>query len=912
MTPRKRLPDAIEALLGEVLDAAGLELHERSQVEADLRAHFEDGLTAGVDAGELARRFGDPAQAGRRIASARRGADRSGDGSQGTGRWWMNWMEMWTEARRAARSLARAPGFAAVVVLTLALGVGANTAIYTVLEAVMMRPLPYRTPERLVRVYEAPPDRPPEYSDLYLRAPTVAAYRTWSDVFESFGALYTYRELGVDLTGGERPVRLTVVPVTQGYFETLGVKPVLGRTFLEEETLGQPGDGAAAVRGSVVPVVILSNRLWEELFQADPAALGRTVRLDDLPYEVVGVMPPDFEDPFGPDADAWIPQDLTGNLTNWGNFYLSGIGRLPEGLTLEAAQQRATTRYGHLAEANPDAGDWGPILVPLHADVVGATRRTMLLILAGAAGLVLFTACLNVANLVLARGLGRGRDVAVRSALGSGRGRIAATVLMENALLAGAGGALGLLLGWGGVRGLLLLAPGALPGTTQPVLGTGVFVFALAATAVALLTFGLAPALRLARTAPAEVLRTSDRAATSGRTARRVRDGLVLVQVAVALVLVAGATLLTRSFTALMGVPLTVEPAGVLTYEVNLPVARYPEGSDRHAFHERLHTRVASLPGVEAAGAVSWLPVSGRYHIWSFYWDPEDPTATSSGDDNWYGSDIRIIAGDYFESVGLEVLRGRSPSDVDLEAEPVAWLSRTAVDDVFGDVDPLGQRIRVAGGPRLVVGVVEDVPVDARGRATRHTYVPHAQYADDRNWALIQTVRAQGDLGALRERIGGELRGLDPDLVLYRPRPFTEVVGRSRAQDRFATVLMGSFAVLALLLSLVGTYGVVAGSVASRRREIGIRMALGADAGRVRAMVLRHAAAVTLPGVVLGLALAAAGARLLDSLLFGVESWDPVAYGVAVLVFLAVGLVSGWLPARRATRVDAAAALSSE
>ncbi|HSM60005.1 MAG TPA: ABC transporter permease, partial [Longimicrobiales bacterium] len=803
------LPDRLEDVVRRVLDASGLDLPDRVDVEGDLRAHFEDGLQAGVDPSELERRFGDPEGAGRRIAAARRAASRAG--GPRPGRWWMDVRELWLEFRHAARRLARAPGFAAVVVLTLALGVGANAAIFTVLDAVLLEPLPYHDPGRLVRVYEAPPERTSVHDDLYLRAPTVAAYRTWDRVFESFGALYTYREQGADLTDGARPVRVTVVPVTAGYFETLGVSPVLGRTFVEEETF--PGTEDGAFRGSAAPVVILGNRLWEELFGADPGALGRTVHLDDVAYEVVGVMGPDFESPFGPAADAWIPQNLSSQLTNWGNYYLSAVGRLPDGLTLETAQERATALYAQLAEANPDAGDWGPVLAPLHADLVGSTRRAMLLILAGAAGLVLLTACLNVANLVLARGLGRDRDVALRSALGSGRGRILASILAETALLAVAGGALGLLLGWAGVRGLLRLAPNALPRAAHPELGVGVFLFASLITGGALLVFGLAPAWRMARTAPAEVLRSGDRSATAGRTARRIRDGLVVVQVAAALVLVAGATLLARSFGALLDVPMTVEPEGVLTYEVHLPVARYPDGAARDAFHERLRTRVEELPGVEAAGAVSWLPVSGRYHIWGFYWDPERPDG--SNDDAWFGTDVRIFSGDYLEAVGIDVLRGVAPGDVDLHSEPVAWIGQEAA-KVFGDVDPVGQEIHIAGADRRVMGVVEDVPVDARGRATRHTYVPHVQYADDRNWALIQAVKARGDLAALRERIRQELGDLDPDLVLYRPGLLTEVVGSARAQDRFATVLMAAFALLALALSLVGTYGVLAGSVTSR------------------------------------------------------------------------------------------------
>lgn len=904
------LPPPLEELVSRVVAATGLDTAERKEVERDLRAHFEDGLAAGRPAQELARRFGSPEGAGRAMGEARR--DRARRRGIDDGRWWMSADAWWRQVVRSARSLMRAPGFSAVVVLTLALGVGANTAVFSVLDAVLLQDLPYAEPGRLVRVYEAPSSSPGTEDVNFLRAPTVAAYRGWDRVFQDFGALYTYRERGADLTVEDQPVRITVTPATAGYFETLGVAPILGRTFTEAETFPPAAEEGRAFRESSVPVTVLGNRLWEEVFEADPDAVGRTIRLDGVTFEVVGVMPPGFDNPFGPGADAWIPQELTSNLENWGNYYLSGVARLPDGVSLEAAQERADALYARLAEANPDAGDWGPRLVPLHQDVVGSTRRSMLWILAGAAALVLLTACLNVANLVLARGLGRDRDVALRSALGSGRTRILAEILTENALLAAAGGALGLALGWSGVRGLMALAPDALPRTTPPELGASVFLFALAATVVALLGFALAPAWRMARTSPAEVLRSGDRAATSGRAARRVRDGLVVAQVAAALVLVAGATLLTRSFGEILSVPLTVEPEGVLTFEVSLPTARYPDGAARQAFHERFQERLAALPQVASAGAVSWLPLSGRYHIWGVYWNPAEPGAWGDDRESWHSSDMRFFTGDYFETVGLELLRGRGPSEVDLEADSVVWISRALAEGVFGDTDPVGQRLGAANALRRVAGVVEDVPVDARGRVTRHTYVPHAQHADDRNWALIQAVKARGDLADLRDRIRTELRSLDPELVLHRPRPLAGVVGTARAQDRFATVLMGTFALLALVLSVVGTYGVLAGSVAARRREIGIRMALGAEPGRVRGMVLRYAAALTLPGVVLGLAVAVAGSRILESLLFHVGSGDPVTYALAAGLFVAVGLLAGWLPARRATRVDTVQVLTPE
>jgi len=385
---------------------------------------------------------------------------------------------------------------------------------------------------------------------------------------------------------------------------------------------------------------------------------------------------------------------------------------------------------------------------------------------------------------------------------------------------------------------------------------------------------------------------------------------MVVVQVAAALVLVAGSLLLTRSFDSLLSVPLGVEPEGVLTFEVHLPGARYVDGEARHRFHEELQDRVAGLSGVDVVGATSWLPVNGAYHTWGFQWDPENPGPANDG--TFQSTDVRIVAGDYFGVMGIELLQGVGPEQVDLEAEPMVWVNRQLADEVFVGLDPLGLQISLVGRARRIMGIVETIPEDARGGMSRKSYIPHAQYSDNRNWSLIQTVKARGDLTDLREQIRSEIRAMDPQLVLYRPQSFEDVLGTVRAQDRFATVLMGAFAVLALVLSLVGTYGVLSGSVQGRTREIGIRMALGADNGSLRRMVLRYAAALTLPGVALGLLGAWVASRWIEALLFGVEAADPVAYGLAVLVFLGVGLFSGWLPAVRATRVDTVQTLAAE
>jgi putative ABC transport system permease protein len=903
---RPELPPVVEQIIARVLLEADLDFVDgREEVEAELRAHFEDGLGAGVPLPELIDRFGDPEVAGRRIASTRpQAASRQRRGRRNP---WLSVSDWWAEVRRSARRLRRAPGFSAIVVLTLGLGVGANTAIFTVLNAVVLQDLPYAEPDRLVRVYESRVENPAALG--FLRVPIFTEYRRWDEVFESLGAIYTYREIGADLTDGDVPRRVTVLRVSAGYFEALGVAPQVGRTFLEEESYG-PGESLGST-DLIAAVAIISNGLWVGEFAGAPDIVGRTVRLDGKPFEVVGVLPAGYTSPFGPQGDVWIPQDMRmGGSNSFGNSYLSAVGRLRPGVSLSAAQERAEELSRGFGETQPEASYQVPRLVALQDDIVGPTRARMLWILSAAAALVLLTACVNVANLLFARGLSQDRSLALRSALGSGRARLVAGILTENGLLALLGGLAGVVMGWVGLRVLVSFGPDVLPVVSDLRMGRAVFSFALAITVAALMIFGLAPALRLSRTAPSDVLRAGDRSSTAGRAGRRVRDLLVVIQVASALILVAGAGLLMRSFSALTDVPLGVDAHEVLTFEVHLPDARYPDGASRHAFHERLHDRLRDLPGVEAVGATSWLPISGRYHEWGFSWDTQN--VDGSSDAEWNSSDVRVVAGDYFSVMGIDVLRGREPADIDYAAEPVMWINERIVEEVFGEVDPLGRQVWMNGAARRVVGIVEDIPYGPRGETSRKLYLPHAQYNSDRNWALIQTVRARVDGSGLAESVRTELSQLDGQLVLYRPQSFEEILASVRSQDRFATVLMGTLAGLALLLSLLGTYGVLAGSVARRRREIGIRMALGADSGRVRLMILRYAAAITVPGVVLGVLGAWAASRWIGTLLYGVEPGDPVAYAAAVAVFLGVGLFSGWLPAERATRVDTVQVLSAE
>ena len=817
----------------------------------------------------------------------------------------MSAQELWNETKLAVRTLVRAPAFSLLVVATLALGVGANTAVFTALDAVLLAPLPYDQPERLVRVYDDWTGDE-ELSAEFLRGAAVLESREWDEVFEAFGVLYTYREMGGDLTDGDRPERVVVSYADAGFFKSLGVEPLMGRVLREEESIF-PGEASDRAPGA--PVAVLTHGLWERHFAADPGVVGSTIQLDGSTFEVVGVMPQGFTNPFGSTPDLWVPQDLRmGGYNSWGNHYLSGVARLRSGLSVELAQERVDALVAGLIESNPDADEWGVLLVPLRDDVVGESRRTMLWILAVAVGLVLLSACVNVGNLVFARSLGRGRDLAVRGALGSGRIRLMAHLLMESAILALTGGVVGVLVGWLGVRGILVLAPDALPALVTPELSTRVFVVALAATTVALALFGLVPALRFSLTQPADALRAGGRGGTEGRGLRGMRNALVVTQVAVAMVLLVGAGLLVRSFVEVQIVDLGFDDEGVLTFEVHLPDARYSDGDSRHRFHVTLQDRIADLPGVEAVAATSWLPASGRYHSWAM--TPDFDRLDES--ERWEGVDMRFFVGDYFNTMGITLIQGEAPKDVDFGGALPVWVNREYAEVAFPEGGAVGSLVYAAGDPRRIVGIVDDVAFDPRGSTSNKAYVPHANFADDRNWALIQTVRARGDLGVVRERIREELKALDAQLVLFRPRPMQSLLASAQAQDRFAASLMGIFAMLALVLSAVGTYGVLATAVAGRRREIGIRIALGADTRAVRGMVLASAVGMTAGGAVLGAAGAWAGSRWLASLLYEVSPSDPWVMASSVLVLVALGGVAAWVPARRATGVDPARALTTE
>lgn len=798
-----------------------------------------------------------------------------------------------SDLRFALRQLIKKPGFAIIAVLTLTLGIGANAAIFSVLDAVVLSPLRFPEPERLIRVYEA--DSESSAAGIgYHTVPDFLDLRREAEGIEHLAAIYTYREAGRDLTDGEVPQRIQVLPTSAGYFEVWGISPLLGRGFAEEEEREDAN------------VVILSYRLWQSHTGGDPDVLGTTIRLDGAAYTVVGVAPAGFRDVAGGDVDAWVPLDLPEGEYSRQNHFLSLIGRLERGVTVAQAQSHVSAVNARLVEEYDEIPDTQLMRVAsMHEDVVGSTD-TMLRILMGAAGLVLLIACVNVANLFLARSLGRRREIAIRSALGSGRGRLVRQFFAESLLVAALAGLAALVFAYLGVRFLLSISPEAVARAQEVGLDGRLLLFAAAVTVLTALLFGLVPALRGSRVDLTSDLREGSRGTAGGKRSTRIRTVLVATQVGLALVLLIGAGILIKSFTALQGQDFGFDSSDLLTFEVHLPDARYEDPARRVDFHQRFHERLRAIPGVESVAATSWLPAAGPYHDWGFRY------ADADGELQWEGAQMRIIEGDYFETMGIPLLAGRTFNAADGEdSPPVMIISETAARIASPDRDPIGQQFYSADTVRTVVGVVPDVAYDARGSRKSKVYIPHAEYGDDRNWALIQAVKTESGLGVLPQ-IRRELDAIDPELVIYRARTMEQVLGRHMESERFALTLMGIFAAVALLLAAIGVYGILSYSVSQRTREFGIRMALGATTGAVRRRVLVQGATLAGIGLLTGLVGAFWLSRLMQSLVFGVSVTDPVIFGLVTLCLALVAMAAGYVPARRATRVTPMQALREE
>ena len=801
------------------------------------------------------------------------------------------------DVRYAVRTLAKTPGFTAVALATLALGIGATTAIFSVVNAVLLAPLAHPEPERLVRVYQTfPKQKVSTAGASYLN------YEDWARQTRSFEDLGAIRLHDYTLTGRGEPALVVAGTGTSTMFRLLHARPLAGRAFVSSDD----APGAA-------PVAILSEGLWRDRFGSDPSVIGQAVSLDQRPYTIVGVMPASFKTPGDLPAQLWTPlsQDpvFADLRQKRGGHYLTVVGRLARGVSLGQAQAELATVVDGLARKYPKENEgWGVRLVPLAESLVSGVR-TALLVLLGAVALVFLIACANVANLLLVRSAARAREVAIRASLGAGRARLIRQFLTECLVLALTGGLLGLSLAYAGMGALRRWLPADLPRLDEIAIDRRVLLFTLGAALVSAVVFGLAPTVQASRTTLWASLREGAAGTGEGGGAKRLRGLLVVGETALSFVLLVGAGLLVKSFVRLQEVPLGFEPARVLTAGMSLPRAQYVEPGQWLGFYTSLVERLKAEPGVEDVAAALPLPLMGGGLNFAF--KIEGKTEETGSD---LSANYTAVTPGYFRVMGLKLVRGRFLTDSDSAEHPkVCLISSEFARQFFPGEDPVGKRLIFGFKepvPREIVGVVGDVRRDGLGVVSRpEMYVPFAQ---DPWWAAYVAVRAKGDAAPFASAIRNHVRALDPTLPIEDIQPMTRTVSESVAQPRLRATLLGLFAAAALLLAVLGIYGVLSYSVGRRTREVGIRIALGAQRGDVLGMVLREGLVLSAAGLALGLAGAFVLTRFLSSLLFEVSRLDPWTYAAVAAALLAAGLLACWVPARRATRVNPILALRQE
>jgi putative ABC transport system permease protein len=795
------------------------------------------------------------------------------------------------DLRYAFRMLLKNPGFAAVAVIALALGIGANTAIFSVVNTVLLRSLPYDDPDRLMVLKE---NKLPQFSEFSI---SPGNFLDWQKQNTSFETLVAINGSAYNLVSGDAdPERLRGARVSAGLFEMLGAKPAQGRTFMDAED--QPGHEN---------VVILSGGLWKRRFGADPNIVGRSITLSASSYTIIGIMPATFEFP-DRDTELWTPIAFTARQAQQhGSHYLSVIGRLNQGVTLQQADTEMSAIAARLAEQYPDSNaGWSTNVYPMQQYEVRDVKPALLFLL-GAVALVLLIACANVANLLLARATARQKEMAIRSALGASRWRVVRQLLTESVLLALLGGSVGLILAFWGIESLLALAPEDLPRAKDVALDGRVLGFTLVVTLMTGIIFGLVPALQASSTNLNETLKEGGRGTTGGH--HRVRGSLVIVEVALALVLLVCSGLMIRSFIRLQQVNPGFNPNNALAVNISLPGRKYPNEDQYSTFFAQLIEKTSALPGVIAVGASQSLPIQGDYLLgFNIQGRPPDPPGEDKST-NYYA-----VTPDYFKAMGIPLLGGRLFTEQDNKnAHRVAIINETMARTYFPDEDPIGKGINVTNGPerfREIVGIVGDVK--QYGLAQPTTLQAYEPYLQNPFSGMTLVTRTEGNPAALSGAIRIQVLALDKEQPVSRIRTLDQIISGSVQQQRFTMLLLGVFAGVALILAAVGLYGVMSYAVTQRTHEIGIRMALGANAGNVLGLVVGHGMMLALIGVAIGLAGAFAVTRLMSKLLFAVSTTDPVTFAGISVLLTGVALGACLVPARRAIKVDPMTALRHE
>ena len=806
------------------------------------------------------------------------------------------------DLRDVLRRLAAEPAFSVMAIITLALGIGANTAIFSLIKTVLIRPLPYGDPDRVIVIWNT---READ-SMTWLSNQEVFSYGNDARTLERLAAIY---EMEANLTGGQEPERIRLSDVTTNLFDTLAVRPMLGRTFIDSD-----GQGGGA------HVVVLAHGLWTRRFGANPDVVGQSIQINGNPYTVVGVMPESFRLPLDyrkdRPTDAWTPFAFdTANLGGWGDRSLIGVGRMRPGVAAESVTSELAVIAGRWIAAGyvADQGDFrfSRSAVPVQQFVTGRVR-TPLLILLGTVGFVLLIAVANVANLLLARADVRGRDIAIRSALGARRGRLVRQLLAESVLLGVAGSALGLVFAYAGIRTASLLQASSLPRAEGVQLDGTVLAFTAILGIVAGLVFGLVPAVQLSRPDLTSILHDGGRSGTPSRARRTVRKALVVAQMALSVVLVLGAGLLTRTLIELTRVDVGFDAANVLTAQIQLPARDYARPEAVIAFYRALAERLEEVPGVRSAGAIRILPLTRTIGDWSIMLEgrPYSPAENPNGDFQW-------VTPGYFSAMGLRLVRGRFPTNADREdAQMVVVVNETMAARYWPGEDAIAKRFHLGTKDQpwlTIVGIVGNVRHNAIVEEPRaEMYLPHAQVNREtggipRGMAIV--VKTDSNPLGMVDAVRRTIRNLDANLPVSEIRTMEQVTVRALSERRFMAVLLGVFATLALVLAAVGIYGTISLLVTERTQEIGIRMALGAGREMILRMVLSEAILLAAAGLAIGLAGGAALTRSLGNLLYGVTPHDPLTFTGVPILLLFVALIASLHPARRAAGLDPIATL---